>query len=263
MVKKGDKRKLPWQPYSKSYTQQRRLGSEQVVQHAWELPCLKAPQGGEGIRQQWLRAKAKPRDVPIGPSLALALAAGPLQQWEQQVQLWEQLVVEGWGSIRQPLLLAGKLMQSLDGRVSHVSLATKHSLCVLAKAVPPTGWYMEPQGYIRHSFSRQLVHRQVCEAFWGPPPTTEVTAHRQAAVPAGGRVLRVRPEREVQIEGELLALHLCGVPNCLNPMHLCWGSSSANMLMREWHSRVGRGLMYYKHTHIGIEPPSYYELTRE
>jgi hypothetical protein len=38
--------------------------------------------------------------------------------------------------------------------------------------------------------------------------------------------------------------HLCGHPNCLNPMHLHWCSKHTNALVRKWHKQNGRGNLY-------------------
>jgi hypothetical protein len=34
-------------------------------------------------------------------------------------------------------------------------------------------------------------------------------------------------------------LHLCGVPNCLNPLHLAPGTPSQNRQQQQWHSQGG------------------------
>lgn len=70
----------------------------------------------------------------------------------------------------------------------------------------------------------------------------------------------------VVIQEEMHVLHLCGVPNCLNPHHLCWGSPSANATMAVWHKLVGKGLVFWRDSgeeKWGIAPSYYNSQHRE
>lgn len=65
----------------------------------------------------------------------------------------------------------------------------------------------------------EYAHRLVCWLVRGPP------SHHQSKT----------------------CVHLCGVANCLNPLHLMWVTQAMNNTMAPWHRRAGmRGRVYWR-----------------
>jgi len=108
------------------------------------------------------------------------------------------------------------------------------SLCLLGRAQPSfnrqaAGYLLTKLGGEGRNGQLVAVHRVMCWLWRGPPPA-----------------------------GHPLCVHLCGVPNCLNPLHLHWANPRLNAAMHQWHCDAGghnRGLVYWRDVGGGLMQP--------
>jgi hypothetical protein len=96
------------------------------------------------------------------------------------------------------------------------------SLCSLVDVskLPGSGCKVHCQGYVQKLLTGrrqqggpvwELLHRLVCWLYRGGPPRGQGSSRMQV-------------------------VHLCGIPNCINPLHLMWAHPYQNKAMMEWHS---------------------------
>ncbi len=136
----------------------------------------------------------------------------------QQLQQRGTQLLQQWSAC---LIDATQFRQPPTAQLQLGGHAGIKSMCCLSKAALPKGIYRDADGYLQTRLNGQLLsmHRVVCWLHRGPPPA-----------------------------GHPHCVHLCGVPNCLSPLHLHWASAKENAQMRLWHQGGGgrRGLVYWR-----------------
>jgi hypothetical protein len=171
----------------------------------------------------------------------------PLQQHHPQApNMPYQLHVPVWQRMNHPDQWVSRCMVVDPSRLSRFD-ANGH-------LVGEAGFSLLHTNYIQHYLSslsndplahliREQLHRLVCFIWRGASPLAAagvgmVAAGRGIAARRGrGRPHGPRSKHLVRRVG--MVAHLCGVHNCVNPLHVCWVSSSDNARMMHYHRQPG------------------------